>query len=85
MAAIKPAVSPEKGYQVVTVEKTEPPKGAQGGSWYRYIIALDDQSIIGSRRGTLQQVTDYASECAENMSNRFARGQTHWSRRNNVK
>jgi len=86
MAAIKPAISPDKGYQVVTVEKTDPPEGAnKGGSWYRYVIELDGQSIVSSRRGTLKQVTEYANECAENMSNRFARGRSHWSSRNTKK
>jgi hypothetical protein len=82
MSAIKPAVSPEKGYQVVTVEKTDPPEGAISGSWYRYVIELDGQTIVSSRRGTLKQVTEYAKECAENMSNRFSRGRSHWSSRN---
>lgn len=82
MAAIKPAISPDKSYQVVTVEKTEAPEGANGGNWYRYVIELEGQSIVGSRRGTQKQVTEYAKECAENMSTRFARGRSHWSSRN---
>lgn len=85
MAVIKPAVSPEKGYQVVAVEKTDPPEGTQGGTWYRYVIELDEQSIVGARRGTLKQVTEYAKECAANMSTRFARGRSHWSSRNGKK
>lgn len=82
MAAIKPAVSPDKSYQVVTVEKTDPPEGATGGSWYRYVIELEGQTIVSSRRGTLKQVTEYAKECAENMSNRFSRGRSDWAKRN---
>jgi len=82
MSAIKPAVSPDKAYQVVTVEKADPPEGLIGGNWYRYVIELEGQSIVGVRRGTLKQVTEHAKECAENMSNRFARGRTHWSSRN---
>lgn len=82
MAAIKPAISPEKAYQVVKVEKMDPPEGASGGNWYRYVIELEGQTIVGSRRGTQKQVTEYAKECAENMSSRFARGRSHWSSRN---
>lgn len=82
MTAIKPAVSPETCYEVVTVEKTNPPEGANGGNWYRYVIELEGQSIVGNRRGTLKQVTEYAKECAENMSNRFYRGRSHWTSRN---
>lgn len=82
MSAIKPAISPDKSYQVVTVEKTDPPRGIEGGNWYRYVIELEGQSIVGNRRGTLKQVTEYARECAESMSTRFARGRSHWSSRN---
>lgn len=82
MSAIKPAASPDKAYRVVTVEKTDPPEGIIGGNWHRYVIELEEQSIVGVRRGTLKQVTEHARECAENMSNRFARGSTHWSSRN---
>jgi len=85
MAALKPAVSPDKGYQVVSVEKTDPPEGVTGGNWYRYVIELEGQTIVSSRRGTLKQVTEYAKECAANMSNRFSRGRSHWSKRTDKK
>jgi hypothetical protein len=82
MSALKPAASPDKSYEVVTVEKTDPPDGTSGGNWYRYVIELEGQAIVGRRRGTLKQVTEHAKQCAENMSNRFARGRSHWSSRN---
>ena len=85
MSALKPAVSPDKGYRVVTVEKIDPPEGAGGGSWHRYVIELEGQNIVGTRRGTLKQVTEYARECAANMSTRFSRGRSHWSKRNGNK
>ena len=81
MAAIKDAVSPDKTYQVVAVEKTEPPGGTEDVNWYRYIIALEDETIIGGRRGTLQEVTQYANECAENLSSRVGRGTSSWTSR----
>lgn len=74
METFKDAVAPEKTYHVVSVVKTEPPAGIEGGTWYRYEIALESNSIVGNRRGTLQQVTEYARDCAENMSARVARG-----------
>jgi hypothetical protein len=82
MAAIKDAVPPSKTYQVVTVEKTEPPVGIDSGDWYQYVIALEEETIVGSRRGTLKQVTEYANECAENLSSRVGRGTSAWSSRN---
>ncbi len=81
MAAIKNAVSPDKTYQVVTVEKTEPPVGIEDGNWYRYVIALEGETIVGNRRGTLKQVTEYAEESAMNLSSRVARGTSSWSSR----
>jgi len=81
MAVIRDAVSPDKTYHVVTVEKVEPPAGIDDGSWYRYVIALEDETIVGNRRGTLNQVTQYANECAENLSSRVARGTSSWSSR----
>lgn len=85
MAAIKDAVSPDKTYQVVSVEKTDPPAGIEGGTWYRYVIALEEESIVGNRRGTLKQVTEYANECALNLSSRVARGTSSWASRNKKK
>lgn len=82
MAAVKEAVSPDKTYQVVTVEKTEPPVGIEGGNWYRYVIALEGEEIVGNRRGTLKQVKEYAEESAMNLSSRVARGTSSWSSRN---
>lgn len=85
MTNVKPAVSPDKSYQVVAVEKADPPEGIKGGNWYRYIIELEGKTIVGNRRGTLKQVTEYARECAENLSTRVARGASYWSTRNNKK
>ena len=82
MVAIKDAISPDKTYHVVAVEKIEPPVGMEGDNWHRYVIALDeDETIVGNRLGTLEQVTQYANECAENISARAARGASAWSSR----
>lgn len=81
MAEEKAAVPRTKAYQLVEVEKTEPPAGIEGGSWYRYVIALGGEKIVGNRRGTLKQVTEYAHECAENISSRAGRGTSTWSPR----
>ena len=85
MPATKNAISPDKAYQVVEVTKINPPDGVDEGNWYRYEIALEGETIVGSRRGTLQQVTQYANECASNMSERVARGRSSWASRNKQK
>ncbi len=79
MAAVKDAISPDKTYQVVAVEKAEPPVGIEDGNWYQYVIALEGETIVGSRRGTLNEVTEYAYECAQNLSSRVGRGTSSWS------
>lgn len=82
MSALKEAVSPDKDYRVAAVEKIEAPTGMEGDNWYRYVIALEDESIVGNRRGTLEQVTQHATECAESLSDRVVRGTSTWSSRN---
>lgn len=82
MAAIKKVVSRDKIYHVAAVEKIDTPAGVEGGNWYRYVIALEDEAIVGNRRGTLEQVTQHANECAESLSARSVRGTSTWSSRN---
>jgi hypothetical protein len=83
MSAVKRAVSADRTYRVVSVEKTEPPAGIEGGSWYCYIITLDSETIVGNRRGTLRQVTQYAEDSAQNLSVRVTHGISPWSSRRN--
>ncbi|WP_455204349.1 hypothetical protein [Kaarinaea lacus] len=70
-----------KQYSVVSVEKTKPPVGAEGDNWYRYVVARDDSQIVGSMRGSLQQVTTYAREFVDNLNNRATtnKGRSNWS------
>lgn len=65
----------------MSVEKTDPPIGIEDGSWHRYVLALDNETLVGVRRGTLQQVTEYANEYAEMVSSRAGRGTSTWSTR----
>lgn len=50
---------------VVSVEKTAAPQGLEGDDWYRYVIRRDEGQIVGTRRGTADQVTLHAREYAE--------------------
>ncbi|MDH5631802.1 MAG: hypothetical protein OEZ10_02280 [Gammaproteobacteria bacterium] len=74
METLNQPASPEESYHVLSVEKAERPAGIKDGNWYRYEIALGRNTLVGNRRGTLQQVTQYAEDCARNMSERIARG-----------
>ncbi|MGD8742236.1 MAG: hypothetical protein PVH46_02350 [Granulosicoccaceae bacterium] len=79
MDAVKNEATPDRTYKVVAVEKTEPPAGIEGGDWYRYVIARENETIVGNRRGTLKEVTQHANECAQNLSYRVAGGTPYWS------
>lgn len=70
-------------YKVVSVEKTDPPEGADGGNWYRYVVGRgDSSSLVGSRRGTLKQVTEHAETLADDLNARSGRkGKSVWAPR----
>jgi hypothetical protein len=45
-------------YEIVSIQPAEPPSGAKGSYWYRYVIALDgNNSINGYRQGNIRVVT----------------------------
>lgn len=67
-------------YKVVSVEKTEPPEGVDGGNWYKYIVGRGDSSLVGSRRGTLKQVSEHADTLVEDLNARSGRkGKSVWA------
>jgi hypothetical protein len=80
MAPRKNAALAEYDYKVVSVEKTEPPEGVDGGSWYKYIVGRGDSSLVGSRRGTLKQVTEHAQTLVNDLNARSGRkGKSVWA------
>ena len=60
--------NPHKGYRVESVKKTIGRVLEKPNSWYCYTIVGGKARIIGMRRGTLAEVTEYADECAEAFS-----------------
>jgi hypothetical protein len=45
-------------YEIVSIERAEPPTGGKGSYWYRYVIAFEgSNSITGYRQGSLKAVT----------------------------
>lgn len=55
-------------FKVVSVEKTKPPAGMDGGTWYHYEIKCAGSSLYGTRSGTLEQVTEHAEAFAEELN-----------------
>ena len=65
-------------YQVVSVEKVPCPIAGQqsGEDWYRYELKSGPSSITGLHRGTLEEVTEYAIECAAAFNQRSMTGKS---------
>jgi RNA recognition motif-containing protein len=63
-------------YEVACVEKAAMPVGGQGGDWYRYVLLSGSAQITGLHRGTLEEVTAYATGCAERFNFRSATGKS---------
>ena len=63
-------------YEVASVEKAAMPHGGQGGDWYRYVLSSGRDRITGLHRGTLEEVTAYATSCAEDFNLRSATGKS---------
>jgi hypothetical protein len=63
-------------YEVASVEKTAMPAGGQGIDWYRYVLSSGEARITGFHRGTLEEVTAYATSCAEDFNLRSVAGKS---------
>lgn len=63
-------------YQVTYVEKVPSPVPDAGDDWYRYELKSGPSSITGLHRGTLEEVTEYATECAANFNMRSMKGKS---------
>jgi len=74
-------------YQVVKLEKTAAPKGAEGDNWYTYTIERNSlTNIVGNRRGTLEQVKEYVRAYVEDINSRHGNGgYSLWMTRKNNK
>ncbi|MEJ2396961.1 MAG: hypothetical protein P8Z67_01540 [Gammaproteobacteria bacterium] len=71
-------------YNVLSVEKIDPPAGMEGANWYRYVIGRGSSTMVGNRRGTLKQVTEHAKTLASDLNARSGRnGKSLWAPRQN--
>ena len=55
-------------YRVALVEKSAAPPGAKGENWRRYVLENGCASITGWRRGSLQEIMQYAIDCTERLN-----------------
>ena len=63
-------------YQVSMVEKASAPDGAKGNDWYRYILSSGSSRITGFRCGSLAEVREYATSCADDLNLRGISGKS---------
>ena len=63
-------------YEIVSIEPAEPPPGAKGSYWYRYVITFEGRNTItGYRQGSLKYVTSGLVEMIAQLNER------HWNKR----
>ena len=71
----------EQPYEIVSVQRAEPPPGAEGPYWYRYVIADEGtNNIHGCRQGGLKAVTRAVEEIVANLNERHLGHSTKPSR-----
>ena len=66
-------------YNVVTVEKIQPPEGMPGDNWHRYVIGRGNSKIEGTKPGTLKSVTEHAAVVAEDLNSRAQKGGSYFA------
>ncbi len=71
-----PSVGTSNQYEVATVEKANSPEGGQSGDWFRYVLSSGRSQITGLHCGTLDEVMEYATSCAELVNSRSASGKS---------
>jgi hypothetical protein len=67
-------------YEIVSVRRAEPPPGAEGSDWHRYVIAFEGTDTIrGCRQGQLKTVTSAVEEIVAQLNERQSgkRGRVH--------
>ena len=58
-------------YEIVSVQRAEPPPGAEGPNWYSYVIAFEGtNNIHGCRQGGLKAVTRAVEEIVAQLNER---------------
>lgn len=58
-------------YEIVSVKRAETPAGAEGSSWYRYVISYEgNDNITGCRQGSLGAVTEAVEEIVTQLNGR---------------
>ena len=57
-------------YEIISIQRTESPPGADGSDWYRYEIANGRDIINGCKQGSLDFVTTEVEKNVEQLNER---------------
>ena len=61
-------------YEIVSIQRAEPPPGAEGSNWHRYVIAFEGTDTIhGCRQGSLKAVTSAVEEIIVQLNERHSK------------
>ena len=60
----------QQPYRIQSIVSTKPPKGAEGSSWFHYVIVQGDNLINGYLQGSLESVTHTIEENVELLNER---------------
>ena len=62
-----------QNYEIVSIQRTEPPPDGKGSNWYRYEIAFEGSiTITGCRQGNLKDVTSGVVEMIAQVNKRHS-------------
>ncbi len=58
-------------YEIVSIQRAEPPLGGKGSNWHHYVIAFEgSNTITGCRAGSLNAVTSGVVEMVAQLNER---------------
>ena len=66
----RPIVEKGEPFKLTSILKEEPPTGAEGIDWHRYVITQGDNTIVGHRRGSTRSVTLAVEEIVLHLNER---------------
>jgi len=70
-----------QAYEIVSIQRAEPPPGGKGSNWYRYVIAFKGTNTIhGCRQGGLMAVTSAVEKIVADLNERHLGHSTKPSR-----
>jgi len=61
-------------YEIVSIQRAEPPPDVEGANWYDYVIAFEgNDTVQGCRQGSLKAVTSAVEEIVVQLNERHSK------------